>query len=78
MSMARLHVSEEILPMNLPGQVTRGAGSDVEVVWDEMPEGRRDGSRPLFERIEDMQRSLLRRVAKGVVACPMQQMRGTL
>ena len=42
-----------------------GIDNDVEVVWDEMPDGRLDGSRPLFERLEDVQLSLLRRVAGG-------------
>jgi hypothetical protein len=45
-----------------------GIDNEVEVVWDEMPDGRLDGSKPLFDRIQDVQLSLLRRVASGEAA----------
>lgn len=45
-----------------------GIDNEVEVIWDEMPDGHVDGAKPLFDRIQDMQISLLRRVADGETA----------
>ena len=45
-----------------------GIDNEVEVIWDEMPDGRVDGAKPLFDRIQDMQVSLLRRVSNGETA----------
>jgi hypothetical protein len=39
--------------------------NEVEMVWDEMPDREMEGAKPLFQRLEDEQLAILRRVADG-------------
>lgn len=41
---------------------------EVEVLWDQMPDGRTDDMRPLAERLADAQLALLRRIVEGETA----------
>jgi hypothetical protein len=42
--------------------------NEVEVVWDKMPDGLVDGAKPLFDRLQDAQLALLRRIGDGETA----------